>query len=84
MVPQMGLSGRAKAGYTPLVVLLTPPGVELCLDGNATLCSANGALPTPLPGCLQPQLHRLFCSYHSQAGLNGGRLRGPAVDRLVA
>lgn len=58
MIPQMGLTSRAKAGYTPLVVLLTPPGVELCLDGSTTLCSANGTPTTP------------FCSYHSQVVVN--------------
>ena len=58
MVPQMGLTSRAKAGYTPLVVLLTPPGVELCLDGNTTLCSANGGSSAQ------------FCSYHSQVVVN--------------
>jgi hypothetical protein len=40
--------------YTPLVVLLTPPGVQVCLDSTGSLCSANGAATAQ------------FCSYHAQ------------------
>jgi PKD domain len=58
MINQTGLLARTKPGYTPLVVLMTPPGVEVCLDGSATLCSANGASTAQ------------FCSYHSQVDVN--------------
>ena len=48
------LTSHTEPGYTPLVVVLTPPGVEVCLDGSGTLCSANdSAAKVP------------FCSYHS-------------------
>jgi PKD domain len=59
MTAQSGLLGRTKPGYTPLVVLLTPPGVETCLDAGGTLCSANSAATGR------------FCSYHSQVNVNG-------------
>ena len=45
--------GHLQPDHTPTVVLLTPPGVEVCLDNTATLCSANGGTS------------RQFCSYHS-------------------
>ncbi len=60
MIGQAGLVAHTKAGYTPLVVLLTPPGVETCLDSSGTLCSANGASAAQ------------FCSYHSQLTLPNG------------
>jgi hypothetical protein len=47
MVNQEGLVGRTQAGYTPLVDLLLPAGVESCLDTSNTLCSANGNLTPP-------------------------------------
>lgn len=59
MVPNTGLLGRTKVGYTPLLVLLTPPGVETCLDSAGTLCSANGGTAAQ------------FCSYHSQVNVGG-------------
>jgi hypothetical protein len=60
MIPQMNLSGHTQPGYTPLIVVLTPPGVEVCLDGSATLCSSNGASAAQ------------FCSYHAQVEAPGG------------
>jgi hypothetical protein len=59
MIRQNGLSGHTSPGYTPLVVLLTPPGVETCLDSNGTLCSANG------------NSSKQFCSYHSRVNVDG-------------
>jgi hypothetical protein len=59
MVNQTSLLGNAKPGHTPLIVLLTPPGVETCLASNATLCSANGGTAAQ------------FCSYHSQVDVQG-------------
>jgi hypothetical protein len=57
-----GLLGRTKPGYTPLVVMLTPPNVVVCLDSAGKVCSANVA-----PGSGTTQ----FCSYHSQVNVNG-------------
>ncbi|HEY5318716.1 MAG TPA: PKD domain-containing protein [Solirubrobacteraceae bacterium] len=54
-----GLLGGVMSGYTPLLVLLTPPGVEVCLDAAGGLCSANGSSAAQ------------FCSYHSQVNFNG-------------
>jgi hypothetical protein len=49
MVTQTGILGRTQPGYTPLVSLLLPPGVETCLDTARTLCSANANLTPPPP-----------------------------------
>ncbi len=54
MVAQTGILGRTQAGYTPVVTLLLPPGVESCLDhsgpnNTGVLCSANGFLTPPPP-----------------------------------
>ena len=49
MVAQTGILGRTKPGYTPLVNLMMPAGVEVCLDGSNNLCSANGNLTPPPP-----------------------------------
>lgn len=57
MVARNGLINRIQPGYTPVLVLLMPPGVETCLEPAAHLCSANSdasAVPAQ------------FCSYHSQ------------------
>lgn len=60
MIPQTGLHGHTTPGYGPVIVVLTPPGVEVCLDGSNTLCSVNSA-----SGGAQ------FCSYHSHVGVGG-------------
>ena len=49
MVTQTGILGRTQPGYTPLVTLLLPPGVETCLDSSHNLCSANASLTAPQP-----------------------------------
>jgi PKD domain len=59
MISTTGVPGRTKAGYTPLIVLLTPPGVVTCLDGAGTLCSANSMASAR------------FCSYHGEVNLGG-------------
>jgi hypothetical protein len=64
-LPAMGVLSRVKPGYTPLVVLMTPPGVETCLDAAGTLCSANAALS----GTGAPKAR--FCSYHAQVNVGG-------------
>lgn len=40
-----GLIKYIQPGHTPLVTVLTPPGVVVCL--NAVLCSANGRITPP-------------------------------------
>lgn len=62
MIGQNGIPGRIQAGYTPVLVMLTPPGVETCLDGAAHLCSANSD---------SSQVGAQFCSYHSQLTYSG-------------
>jgi hypothetical protein len=59
MVAQEGLVGHIHPGYTPLLVLMTPPGVVTCLDAAGTLCSANGASAAR------------FCSFHSLVNVGG-------------
>jgi hypothetical protein len=49
MIGQEGLLDRKQPGYTPLVVLMTPPGVETCLDATGKLCSANSRISPPVP-----------------------------------
>jgi len=63
IISQAGLLGRTKPGYTPLVVLMTPPGLEVCLDSSGTLCSANSGSASSTAG--------KFCSYHSQVDVGG-------------
>lgn len=49
MINQTGIIGRTQAGHTPMVVLLTPPGLKTCLDAAGKLCSVNGKLIAPTP-----------------------------------
>jgi PKD domain len=56
---QTELLNHLEPGYTPQLVLLTPPGVEICLDSAGDLCSANGDSTAQ------------FCSYHSQMNYDG-------------
>jgi hypothetical protein len=62
MLPQMGLPGGNVPGYQPLVDVLLPAGVEVCLDSSGNVCSANSN-----PASTQAQ----FCSYHSQILVGG-------------
>ncbi len=55
------LTSHAEPGYTPLVVVLVPAGVDVCLDGSGTLCSVNDSTAKVS-----------FCSYHSYVVLPGG------------
>jgi hypothetical protein len=87
MISQTGMLGHVKPGYSPLVTLLTPPGVVTCIDGGATprLCSANsnthyvdGLGSTPcadagyLSPCSLPNVPARFCSYHGQVQMDDG------------
>ena len=69
MVTQNGIIGRTQPGHTPVLVLLTPPGVETCLDSSGDLCSANSD-PTQAPGSGANHAPQ-FCSYHSQVNVGG-------------
>jgi hypothetical protein len=53
MITQMGLDGRVQPGYSPLLVVLLPSDVHVCLDSNNTLCSAGTGSAGE------------FCSYHA-------------------
>ncbi len=53
MIATDGLVAHTQSGYTPLVVVLTPPGVNVCIDSSGTLCSANSTAAKAQ-----------FCSYH--------------------
>jgi hypothetical protein len=59
MVNDMGLIARTQYGYQPLLALMTPPGVEVCVDGAGTWCSANSTAKSQ------------FCSYHSYVTVGG-------------
>ncbi len=66
MVREMGLIDHTQQSHTPELVLLTPPGVETCLDGSAgSLCSARSAPKDANKPAGQ------FCSYHSQIQVDG-------------
>jgi YD repeat-containing protein len=62
MLPQMGLPGGNKPGYQPLVDVLLPSGVEVCLDSSGNVCSVNSN---------SADTQAQFCSYHSQIDING-------------
>jgi hypothetical protein len=76
MVEQTGIIGRTQPGYTPLVVLLTPTGVETCLDPAGKLCSANASLTPPEPkvvtnstgGALEEGEYKIEISYVTASG----------------
>jgi hypothetical protein len=52
-----------------VIAVLTPPGVEVCVDSGMHLCSANSD-PAHIPGSSATPAQ--FCSYHSQVtGLDG-------------
>jgi hypothetical protein len=49
LIDNDGLISHTKPGYTPLVNVLTPPGVVVCLDQSQHLCSANANITPPPP-----------------------------------
>lgn len=59
MISDLKSVGTFKSGHTPLLMMLTPPGVEVCLDSGARLCSANSSAPAQ------------FCAYHSFLRIGG-------------
>ncbi len=79
MLPRTQVVDRTVPGYSPLIVVLTPPGIEVCIDSQHELCSANSESPAR------------FCSYHGPGGRaerqrrqHEGRVRGGAVGSVVA
>lgn len=48
LITNDGLIAHTQPGHTPLVTVLTPPGVVVCLDAAGHLCSVN-SLPIPSP-----------------------------------
>jgi PKD domain len=61
LIGQTGVAGHAQPGHTPLLVVLTPLGVQDCLDAEGTVCSVNGASAAQ------------FCSYHSYVAVGGAK-----------
>ncbi len=61
MISETGILGRTEPGYSPMLVILMPPGVEVCLDEAGKLCSAATASAASAE----------FCSYHSQVSVGG-------------
>jgi hypothetical protein len=59
VVNQLESAQAFQAGHTPLITMVTPPGVGICLDAGGRLCSANTNAPA------------LFCSYHSRIVVGG-------------
>ncbi|HZU40261.1 MAG TPA: PKD domain-containing protein, partial [Solirubrobacteraceae bacterium] len=57
-----GLGSHLKSGYDPMLVMLMPPTVEVCLDSSGALCSAGSNATAQ------------FCSYHSYVTVGGVRL----------
>lgn len=49
LIDNDGLISHTQPGYTPLVTVMTPPGVVVCLDSSNKLCSANAQLAPPPP-----------------------------------
>ncbi|HEV3129058.1 MAG TPA: PKD domain-containing protein [Solirubrobacteraceae bacterium] len=86
MVTQTGMTGRTQPGYSPEVVLLTPPGVETCLDAAGKLCSANYSITRPLApevattltgGGVLSGKYQVELTYVSSSGQS---LPGPSVE----
>ena len=59
MIPAMNIGAHVANGYAPVVALLVPSGVDVCLDSAGNLCSANSSSTAR------------FCSYHSQITVDG-------------
>jgi hypothetical protein len=49
LIDNDGLIAHTQSGRTPLVTVMTPPGVVVCLDSAGALCSANAGLTPPVP-----------------------------------
>ncbi|HUZ29414.1 MAG TPA: PKD domain-containing protein [Solirubrobacteraceae bacterium] len=75
-IRQTDLTHHTVPGYTPLVTMLLPPGVEACLDPTNKLCSANAALAPPLNtptssatgGAVAPGTYNVETTYATASG----------------
>lgn len=80
-IVQDGLTGKLQPSHTPMLVLLLPPGVVVCLDQPGHLCSANSD-PSNVPGSTMRPAQ--FCSYHSQITTSDGRVWPYVVQPFTA
>ena len=79
MVTQTGMLGRTTPGYTPLVTLLLPAGVEACLDAASNLCSINRDMTPPSPaatgnstgGTILAGAYNVVVTYQTTSGETG-------------
>ncbi len=71
IVSSTGFENLHAPGYAPLIDVLLPAGVEVCLNQGETLCSANTDSASSNPtSTVQAQ----FCSYHSWTVVDGVRI----------
>ena len=76
LVDNDNLIAHTQNGYTPLVDVMTPPGVIVCLDGTSKLCSANSLLAPPPPvmdtsttgGTMPPGTYQVVVTYVTGSG----------------
>ncbi len=76
LVDNDGLIAHTQNGYTPLVTVMTPPGVVVCLDSTSKLCSANSLLVPPPPvvnasstgGTVPPGTYQVVVTYVTGSG----------------
>lgn len=59
MIPSMNIGAHVHDAYAPLLTVLLPTGVDVCLDSAGKLCSANSTSSVQ------------FCSYHAQINVGG-------------
>jgi hypothetical protein len=67
MLPQMGLPGGSA---TPVVAVLLPADVEVCLDAAGTACSSN----SDSNPAHTPHSSAQFCSYHSTVNVSNNNI----------
>lgn len=71
-----GLISHTQANHTPLVTVLTPPGVVVCLNSDDKLCSANAQITPPPPvlssattgGTITAGTYRVLITYVTAQG----------------
>ena len=76
LIANDALIAHTQPGHTPLVTVLTPPGVVVCLDSAGHLCSVNGSVapPPPVPttsttgGTIAAGAYGVEVTYHMPSG----------------
>ncbi len=76
LVDNDGLIAHTQNGYTPIVTVMTPPGVVVCLDSTSKLCSSNSLLVPPPPvintsttgGTITPGAYQVVITYVTTSG----------------